>query len=62
MLAIFTLNTNVSSQSLTLGSSEIDRALYNIFGEVTKKLDFSVTRWNDTTYYSNYLQIVMFVH
>ena len=62
VLAIFTLNTKVSSQCQALGSSEIDRALYNIFGEVTKKLDSSVTRWNDTTYYSNYLQIVMFVH
>ncbi|WP_225536473.1 hypothetical protein [Wolbachia endosymbiont of Mansonella ozzardi] len=62
LLAIFTLNTRVSFQCLTLGFNGIDCTLCNIFGKVAKKLGYSVTRWNDTTYYSNYLQIAMFVH
>ncbi|WP_447933289.1 hypothetical protein [Wolbachia endosymbiont of Dactylopius coccus] len=58
VIAGFTSSTKVSSQCLTLGSSKIDCALYNIFDEIIRKLDSSVKHWNDTTCY---LQIAMFV-
>ncbi len=58
VIAGFTSSTKVSSQCLTLGSSKIDCALYNIFDEIIRKLDSSVKHWNDTTCH---LQIAMFV-
>nr|WP_250295125.1 hypothetical protein [Wolbachia endosymbiont of Oedothorax gibbosus] len=39
----------------------VNKRLYNIFNKITKKLDSSVTHWNDIIYYATSCHIATFV-